>query len=478
LRAGVWRPATTRRLAPARPVGAKLELLYACNLRCTFCYTDSPRHTMAGTASLSDDEWRRVVDEALELGVVEVVLTGGEPLMRADLVLELLERISSAGVGLTLNTNGWFLDDEFADRLAGIPGLTVDVSIDGPTPELHDAGRGVPGSWRRAVLAVDRLLSRGIRHQVVSVVTPQTLPVLDQHIERMRLLGVRSLRLTPVAEIGAAARLKGQHVSRSKVLAAVERHQRSHGEQMRLIVQYGNIGLVAIRDRAAPAALLVRPNGAVLTDSLQPFAYGNAVRDGLASCWQRIREGWGDERIDRWARSISSSGKVREATVVPYLSDELDLTVGDDPAPVKHLDDPLPRRAEPTREPDQDPVEMIRHLALRRRYTGEAIRVGGGGRDTYVRRLSDGRVIRVNETALTILEALDGGSASDAVDRLGDLYPGVGGAQLEADVLEGARALLARGFVRPAGAREGASMEPVRSTPDLPGAVPGVDAAE
>jgi hypothetical protein len=87
-------------------------------------------------------------------------------------------------------------------------------------------------------------------------------------------------------------------------------------------------------------------------------------------------------------------------------------------------------------------------------------------------------VIRVNETALTILEALDGGSASDAVDRLGGLYPGVGREQLEADVLEGARALLSRGFVRPAGAREGASMEPVRSTPDLPGALPGVDAAE
>jgi MoaA/NifB/PqqE/SkfB family radical SAM enzyme len=462
---------------PSRPVGAKLELLYACNLRCTFCYTDSPRHTVAGTASLGDEEWRRVVDEALDLGVIEIVLTGGEPLMRADLVLELLERISASGVGLTLNTNGWFLDDEIADRLAEIPGLTVDVSIDGPTPEIHDAGRGVPGSWRRAVLAVDRLLDRGIRHQVVSVVTPESLPVLDQHIERMRLLGVRSLRLTPVAEIGAAARLKGQHVSRSKLLAAVERHRRSHGEQMRLVVQYGNVGLLAIRDRAAPAALLVRPNGAVLTDSLQPFAYGNAVRDGLAGCWRRIRESWGDDRIDEWARSISSSGKVRDASVVPYLSDELDLTADGEAAPTKHLADPLPRRAEATRHPDQDPVELIRGLALQRRYVGEAIRVGGGERDTYVRRLADGRVIRVNETALTILEALDGGSASDAVARLEARYPGVSREQLEVDALEGARALLARGFVRPAAAREGASMEPVRSTSDLPGAVPGVDAA-
>lgn len=405
------------------------------------------------------------------------MLTGGEPLMRADLVLELLERISARGAGLTLNTNGWFLDDEIADRLAEIPGLTVDVSIDGPTPELHDAGRGVPGSWRRAVLAVDRLLNRGVRHQVVSVVTPQSLPVLDEHIERMRLLGVRSLRLTPVAEIGAAARLKGQHVSRSKLLAAVERHRRCHGEQMRLIVQYGNVGLVAIRDRAAPAALLVRPNGAVLSDSLQPFAYGNAARDGLAACWGRIREGWNDERIDAWARSISGSGKVRDAAVVPYLSDEFDLTAADEvPAPVKHLDDPLPRRAAP-REAGLEPGELVRSLALARRYSVEEVRIGGGERETYVRRISDGRVIRINQTALALLEALDGRTLAGAVEALADLYPGVDRRRLEEDAIECARALLARGFVRPAHARPGASMEPIRTTPDLPGALPGVDSA-
>ncbi len=467
-----------REVVPARPVGAKLELLYACNLRCTFCYTDSPRHTVAGTASLGDDQWRRIAEEALDLDVIEVVLTGGEPLMRAELVLDLLERISSAGVGLTLNTNGWFLDEEIADRLAEVPGLTVDVSIDGPTPELHDAGRGVPGSWRRAVLAVDRLLARGINHQVVSVVTPRSLPVLDEHIERMRLLGVRSLRLTPVAEIGAAARLRGQHVSRSKLLAAVERHRRRHCEQMRVVVQYGNVGLVATRDSAAPAALLVRPNGAVLSDSLQPFAYGNAARDGLERCWQRIRDGWSDERIAEWARSIPSSGKVRDAAVVPYLSDEVDLSA--DPAappPTKHVEDPLPRRAEP-KTSEADPAEMIRSLALRRPYAAERVRIGGDGRDTYVRRLADGRVIRVNRTALSILEALDGGSVGDAVDQLADLYPGVDRERLETDALEGARSLLARGFIRPARAESGVPLELPRATSDLPGALPGVDAAE
>ena len=73
---------------------------------------------------------------------------------------------------ITLNTNGWFVDETVAERLAA-SGARVHVSIDGVSAELHDASRGVTGSWRRAVNAIDLLLSRGARVQVVHVVTPQ-----------------------------------------------------------------------------------------------------------------------------------------------------------------------------------------------------------------------------------------------------------------------------------------------------------------
>src|SRR5918999_6033574 len=103
-----WRPRRIRTEPPERPVGAKLELTHACNLRCGFCYTDSPRHTLQRTPDLSDEAWLAVADQAADLGVIEVVLTGGEPMLRPELVFELLERLERRGIGLTLNTNGWF----------------------------------------------------------------------------------------------------------------------------------------------------------------------------------------------------------------------------------------------------------------------------------------------------------------------------------------------------------------------------------
>src|SRR4051812_24820454 len=109
--------------APAHPLGVKMELTHSCNLRCGFCYTDSPRHTLARTPDLDDDAWRDIVEEAIELGVIEAVITGGEPLMRRELTLELIERLDRAGVGIVLNTNGWFIDDAVADRLAACGNL-------------------------------------------------------------------------------------------------------------------------------------------------------------------------------------------------------------------------------------------------------------------------------------------------------------------------------------------------------------------
>ena len=53
---------------PERPIGGKLELTYYCNLRCSFCYTDSPRRTLEGSLEMGDEDWRRVVDETHRAG--------------------------------------------------------------------------------------------------------------------------------------------------------------------------------------------------------------------------------------------------------------------------------------------------------------------------------------------------------------------------------------------------------------------------
>jgi MoaA/NifB/PqqE/SkfB family radical SAM enzyme len=478
-----WRPRKVRTQAPARPVGAKLELTHACNLRCGFCYTDSPRHTLQRTPDLSDEAWLSIADQAADLGVIEVVITGGEPLLRRELVFELIERLERRGVGLTLNTNGWFVDEAAADRLTHVEGLQVDVSIDGATPALHDGSRGVPGSWRRAVDATARLLDRGIPVQVVHVVTPENERDFPAFLEQMWTLGVGSVRVTPVVPVGAAARKGRWAISRGRLGRAV---RRADSEDMRVFLQGGTARVLALPDVTAPASLLVRPSGAVLTDSIHPFAFGHAIRDGLETCWGRIAAGWLDPRIVRWVGSLHSPRDLPRSELVPYLDDEVPLTVqasgapgGPEPPRGRHADDPVPRKAtagdehgDPAEELDQA-RSYVRGLALARRYRLADVRMAGGPRDHYVRTLRGGGVAHLNGTAAMIAGTLDGGTPADAVGRLARRFALNDPARLERDVLAAGRSLLRRGILVPARAQHALQPAGATGTPDLPDASPG-----
>ncbi|HWA54219.1 MAG TPA: radical SAM protein, partial [Solirubrobacterales bacterium] len=322
------RPPRALTTAPDRPIGAKFEITYACNLRCGFCYTDSPRHTLQRTPELSDEQWREVVRQSLDLGIVEAVVTGGEPFLRRELTLSVVEELATAGVGVTLNTNGWFVDEEVAARLGALRGVTAHVSLDGARAGLHDGSRGVPGSWRRAVEGIDRLLGAGVGVCVVHVVTPENAAGVPDFFEQMWALGVPWVRVTPVVVTGAAARGGDWSISRRALQEATEAFKASHGEAMRIVLQPGTGGSVTLQGREAPGSYLVRPNGDVRPDSMRPFTFGNAIEEGVAACWASICAGWDDERINSWANSLKGPEDLAQSELVAYLDDEVSIAGG------------------------------------------------------------------------------------------------------------------------------------------------------
>ncbi|HEY6549663.1 MAG TPA: PqqD family peptide modification chaperone [Solirubrobacterales bacterium] len=462
--------------APERPVGAKLEITYACNLRCGFCYTDSPRHTLQRTPELSDAEWLEVVRQSLDLGIVEAVVTGGEPFLRKELTLEVIETLAAPGVGVTLNTNGWFIDEEVAGRLGALRGVTAHVSLDGARAGLHDGSRGVPGSWRRAVEGIDRLLSAGVGVCAVHVVTPANADGVPDFLEQMWALGVPWVRVTPVVLTGAAARGGDWQISRKGLEEAVGEFRRRHGNAMRIALQPGTGGAVTLQGREAPGSFLVRPNGDVRPDSMRPFSFGNAAQDGVEECWAAIRDGWDDERINRWAGAMKGPGDLAKSELVAYLDDEVPVVGGpssggtDNGHGTGGRDAPVP---EPTPPKPVDPaVELeqararVRELAAARRYRHAPLRWSGSPRQRFVRLAGDGTYLRLNESGGVVMDALDGGSLADAASALRERY-GIDDDRARQDAVTATRELLQRRVVMAAAARAPFPTEP--GTTDLPG---------
>ncbi|HYF96268.1 MAG TPA: PqqD family peptide modification chaperone [Symbiobacteriaceae bacterium] len=138
----------------APPCEVELELTRACNLRCPHCWAAGGQ---PAASELSTDAWLRIIRELGDMGVMSVVLSGGEPFMRRDL-LQLARGSTEAGLSTVISCTGWHVTDQVAQELAALGGIGVSISLDGPR-ELHDRFRQVPGAFDHAISAI-RVLSR------------------------------------------------------------------------------------------------------------------------------------------------------------------------------------------------------------------------------------------------------------------------------------------------------------------------------
>jgi pyrroloquinoline quinone biosynthesis protein E len=132
------------------PFGLLAELTYRCPLACAYC--SNPLNMAEYTDELTTDEWRRVLTEARDLGVLQCHLSGGEPLLRRDLV-EIVATAYDLGLYTNLVTSALGLSMARAEQLRAAGLDHVQVSIQADDPALSDRIAGTP-SFRRKVEAM------------------------------------------------------------------------------------------------------------------------------------------------------------------------------------------------------------------------------------------------------------------------------------------------------------------------------------
>ncbi len=175
-----------------------LHVTKACNLRCAYCYfsASQPLPYEMTTAELTH-LWLEMV----ALRPEKVVFTGGEPLLRSD-ILELLGGLRTADTGhhvlRCLNTNGHLVTPELARALVGLAD-EVRVSVDG-LPATNDALRGA-GNFDAAMHALECFYAVGFEPKVLVTITATSLPdleellclLIEKKITRINLNGFRPI---------------------------------------------------------------------------------------------------------------------------------------------------------------------------------------------------------------------------------------------------------------------------------------------
>ncbi|GBF11997.1 putative heme d1 biosynthesis radical SAM protein NirJ1 [Tepidibacillus infernus] len=130
-----------------------------CNLHCIHCYSSS--ESIKYENELSTEEAKQMIDQLADFQVPVLLLSGGEPLIRED-ILELAEYAINKGIRVTFSTNGTLIDQEMANTIKEIGVGYVGVSFDGIN-EKHDEFRRSKGAFEKALNGVRHLIEVGQR---------------------------------------------------------------------------------------------------------------------------------------------------------------------------------------------------------------------------------------------------------------------------------------------------------------------------
>jgi MoaA/NifB/PqqE/SkfB family radical SAM enzyme len=144
-----------------------LELTYACNLDCSFCYND----LSLGGQRLSLSQYRLLLDDLASLGALNLSLSGGEPLAHPHF-FEIATHARSLGFVIRLKTNGHAVKEPVARRIREeVDPFVIEVSLHGASAETHERQTRVPGSYERLLANIRTMKSHGMRVKVNSVLT-------------------------------------------------------------------------------------------------------------------------------------------------------------------------------------------------------------------------------------------------------------------------------------------------------------------
>ena len=183
------------------------EVTRACALACVHCRADAIHRR--DPRELTTDEGRRLIDQVRAFGRVPplFVLTGGDPMLRPDLA-ELVRHASDAGLTVALTPSGTAAATKA--RLSDLKdaGLSrIAVSLDGPTPETHDAFRRVRGSYAWTMRIIESAIDLGLPLQINSTISRLTLPYLESMAQRMGELPVTLWAVFFLIQTGRGATL-------------------------------------------------------------------------------------------------------------------------------------------------------------------------------------------------------------------------------------------------------------------------------
>lgn len=275
------------------PITLQLEITNKCNMHCGFCYNNSSKE-MAN--DLTKEEWLNFSSSVIDSGgVFQCIISGGEPTLFKDTILDLMDMYDSDGSAFTLISNGTGINDTFSKALSKYKWYWVQISIDSHLAETHDRIRGRTGAFDNAISAIKHLKYYNIPVSIASVISDENIYDMEEIIKLAISIGVDQIIFSSVLYSGRASKNIKYYSTENDFILKYQKLEKQYKDVINLqrAATYSE-QIKKIRS-FPPGSLIVRPNGDVKLDCVLPFVVGNIRFDDIITIWNKAKRIYNEE---------------------------------------------------------------------------------------------------------------------------------------------------------------------------------------
>jgi radical SAM protein with 4Fe4S-binding SPASM domain len=282
-----------RAAAQRQPLNGTFELTARCNLACRMCYINSNAVGAVATPAreLSAAEWLELARRAVEHGMMFLLLTGGEVLLRADF-FDIFTPLTQMGLIITVFSNGTLIDDAIAERLATAPPNRTEISLYGATAAVYESITGVPGSYARCCAGIEALVRHRVPLGLKTILTRQNLHELPALRRMARNWGVPFTAgwLLTRHRDGAPTPVEQCRLTPENVIE-LEMQDAAAAATWNADAQRANDGAAApaFYCQAGRAAFLISPAGEMNVCADLPLPAARPLEIGFQTAWEQLQ---------------------------------------------------------------------------------------------------------------------------------------------------------------------------------------------
>jgi len=284
-------PFETRTTVPHR---MDLALTYQCNNQCGHCYIDRPREV----TSLSRDKWLRVIDKTWDLGIPQLIFTGGEATLHDDLAL-FIAKAEELGQVTGLITNGRKLADAaYLDKLLRAGLDHAQVTLESHDAAVHDAMVCASGAHAETVRGIRNVAASGTYLLTNTTLSRQNIGTVEQTLDFLAGLGVRNMAMNGFIHAGKGAG-NPDAIPEAELPEVLDRvRNAAHARDISFLwytpTQYCtcnpiDLGVGIKQCTAGRYNMCIEPDGSVIPCQSYFEALGNFLDDDWAKIWNDPR---------------------------------------------------------------------------------------------------------------------------------------------------------------------------------------------